>query len=119
MKALVLPPRHHAERFSEQRRLTNKEARLIEAIFEGERNGTHLTLTEAGIRAGYTGGRESARVSASRALQRPEVQRALRQRVEAEFLVAAPSAFKALADLSVSGKSEYCPSSKHLGRLSL
>ena len=73
----------------------------------GERDGARLSVTEAGVHAGYSGGRESARVSATRALQRPEVQRFLRNRLEAEFLIAAPSAFKALADLSINGKSEY------------
>ena len=87
--------------------MTEHESRLVDIILGGERSGGSLSITEAGLKAGYRGGRESARVSATRALQRSEVQNALRQRLEAEMLIAAPSAFKALADLSVNGKSEY------------
>jgi len=106
MKPIILSPTTPIEN-SGDRNLTENEARLVQVIIDGERSGDSLSLTEAGLRAGYTGGRESARVSATRAIQRPEVQRILRQRVEAEILIAAPAAFKALADLSANAKSEY------------
>ena len=106
MKPIILSPTTSIEN-SGDRNLTENEARLVQVIIDGERSGDSLSLTEAGLRAGYTGGRESARVSATRAIQRPEVQRILRQRVEAEILIAAPAAFKALADLSANAKSEY------------
>ena len=106
MKPIILAPSRTTER-TDDRSLTENESRLVEIILDGERSCEALSLTEAGLKAGCTGGRESARVSATRALQRPEVQRFLRQRLEAEMLIAAPSAFKALADLSVNGKSEY------------
>jgi len=106
MKPIILSPTTPIEN-SGDRNLTENEARLVQVIIDGERSGESLSLTGAGLLAGYSGGRESARVSATRALQRPEVQRFLRHQLEMEILIAAPSAFKALADLSVNGKSEY------------
>ena len=106
MKPLILPPESAYEP-EDDKSLTAREAALIEEIVGHERKGEKISITQAAINAGYAGTREVARISATQALKRTHVIRALRERLSAEFQIGAPSAFQSLLDLAVNANSEH------------
>lgn len=90
---------------AEQHRLTDKEARLIEAITEASSQGKTLTREEAGTAAGYGSG-DTARISATRALKRPHVRAALMVSLREAAQVDAAGSLAVLRHLERNARSE-------------
>jgi hypothetical protein len=104
MKPLVLLPTTAID--ADCKSLTDLQRNLVDVIVAGE-NGDGISLTQAAVDAGYGGTREVARISATRALQTPHVQKYLRKCLEDEFQIGAVSAYKTLERLVTGGRSEY------------
>ena len=84
--------------------LTDKQRKLVDTIVT-----TGCTIKEAGIIAGYStkNNTEAARVSASRTLRLPKVQRYMMEQVAKTIGLGAVTASKKMVELSNSAKSEY------------
>ena len=84
--------------------LTDKQRKLVDTIVT-----TGCTIKEAGIIAGYStkNNTEAERVSASRTLRLPKVQRYMMEQVAKTIGLGAVTASKKMVELSNSAKSEY------------
>ena len=84
--------------------LTDKQKKLVDTIVT-----TGCTITEASKIAGYSTrtSNESARVSASRMLRNPEVQKYMFEQIQHNLGMSAVKAQSRLLDLCTSAKSEY------------
>ena len=84
--------------------LTDKQRKLVDTIVT-----TGCTIKEARIIAGYStkNNTEAARVSASRTLRLPKVQRYMMEQVAKTIGLGAVTASKKMVELSNSAKSEY------------
>tara|TARA_R100000322_G_scaffold167496_1_gene135455 strand:+ start:764 stop:1138 length:375 start_codon:yes stop_codon:yes gene_type:complete len=84
--------------------LTDKQRKLVDTIVT-----TGCTIKEAGIIAGYStkNNTEAARVSASRTLRLPKVQRYMMEQVAKTIGLGAVTASKKMVELSNNAKSEY------------
>ena len=87
------------------RRLTEKEARLVEVIVQAASRGVELTREQAGSAAGYGRG-EVARVGAHRALARPEVRTALTEALRETASVDAAGAYAIVRHLARKASSD-------------
>ena len=85
---------------------TALQKNLVEVLVAAEAEDG-ISLTEAAIRAGYQGGREAARVSATKALQTSHVQSYLQQRLQDVLKLGAVGAAQTLIHLSTDARSEY------------
>ena len=84
--------------------LTDKQRKLVDTIVT-----TGSTIKEAGIIAGYStkNNTEAARVSASRTLRLPKVQKYMMECVAKTIGLGAVTASKKMVELSNNAKSEY------------
>ena len=84
--------------------LTDKQRKLVDTIVT-----TGCTIKEAGIIAGYSrkNNTEAARVSASRTLRLPKVQKYMMEQVAKTIGLGAVTASKKMVELSNNAKSEY------------
>lgn len=84
--------------------LTARQRLLVDTLV-----ATGCSITEAAQMAGYSGGSgaDGARVTASRTLRLPHVQRYLRERMQQSFGLEAPRALATLRHLNAAGASEY------------
>ena len=84
--------------------LTDKQRKLVDTIVT-----TGCTKKEAGIIAGYStkNNTEAARVSASRTLRLPKVQKYMMEQVAKTIGLGAVTASKKMVELSNNAKSEY------------
>ena len=89
-----------------RREPTDLQKRLVD-IFVAAEHEEGISVTQAAINAGYRGGREAARVSATKALQQPHVQKYLQERLQTILGIGAVGATATLVRLSTGAKSEY------------
>ena len=84
--------------------LTDKQKSLVDTIV-----ATGCSIKEASIKAGYSakGSEEAGRVSASRTLRLPKVQKYMSMRIADTLGLGAVSASKRLIELSSGARSEY------------
>lgn len=85
--------------------LTEREAKLVEVIIQAASEGRSITREQAGTAAGYEAG-DGARVSAHRALKRPDVRKALMEGLRECAQVDAADAYAVLRHLASAGRSE-------------
>jgi phage terminase small subunit len=85
---------------------TDLQKHLVEILVAAE-DDSGISITQAAVNAGYQGGREAARVSATKALQQPHVQEYLQRRLRDVLKVGAVGAAATLVRLSTEAKSEY------------
>ena len=85
----------------EQRKLTKKQASLIDTLV-----ATGCTLREAATEAGYSEG-ESGRVTASKTIRLPHVQSYMMQRISEQLGMNATVAAARVMNLATGARSEY------------
>jgi len=78
-----------------KRDLSDLQTKLVDILIGAEDTGG-TSLAQAAVDAGYKGGREPARVSATKALQQPHVRSYFQDRIQEILIVGAPAALKTL-----------------------